>query len=277
MTRDAAVLRDVAEGRFSLMPTAERHLVELAKKHGYNTYFQDFFTSSTRPEICLHQKLEGWFAKLGNIGTLKGKVPTGVTAGILHLLKHGNVAQLEALAKPCGGEKWFDDKVLVLEARKRMQKVLDKAYEAGKATEEEVLDGVVALSRAEMWMDEYDEYEACFERAKEEFVRLLGEDSAKAVYAAFYVVLVSDAWSYMLDEGVADLRRLWEMAKVSLPDEAVTYDVADDLGSQCFKKGKYEEAKELWLAALEGQRRVLGEEHKDTLDSLNNPGVHLTT
>ena len=36
MTRDAAVFRDVANGSFSLMPTIELHLVEFAKKDGYN-------------------------------------------------------------------------------------------------------------------------------------------------------------------------------------------------------------------------------------------------
>ena len=39
-----------------------------------------------------------------------------------------------------------------------------------------------------------------------------------------------------------------------------------------YEKGKYEEVTVFYLAALEGQRRVLGEEHKKTLDSLNNMG-----
>ena len=100
-SRDAAVFRDVANGSFSLTPTTERHFVEFAKKDGYNAYFQDLFASSTCSAICPHQKWEGWFAKLSNIGTLKGKVPTGVTADVLRLLEYGNVAQLEALAKLC--------------------------------------------------------------------------------------------------------------------------------------------------------------------------------
>ena len=41
-----------------------------------------------------------------------------------------------------------------------------------------VLDGVLALGRAYMWMDFGDECCACYKRAKEGFVRLLGEDSA---------------------------------------------------------------------------------------------------
>ena len=92
MTRDAAVFRDVANGHFSLPPTMERHFVELAKKDGFNTYFQDHFASSTRSEVCPHQKWEGWFAQVSDIGTLKGKVPTGVTVGVLRLLKYGSRA-----------------------------------------------------------------------------------------------------------------------------------------------------------------------------------------
>ena len=65
------------------------------------------------------------------------------------------------------------------------------------------------------------------------------------------------------------------MAKVSLPDEAVTYDAASQLGGELDHQGQFEEAKEFYLAALEGYRRVPGEEHKDTLMLLNITGVLL--
>ena len=80
-TRDAAVFRDVADGSFSFMPTMERRFVEFAKNDGYNAYFQDLFA------LSLHLKWEGCFAVLGDIGTLRGKVPTGMTAGVLRLLE----------------------------------------------------------------------------------------------------------------------------------------------------------------------------------------------
>ena len=61
--------------------------------------------------------------------------------------------------------------------------------------------------------------------------------------------------------------------KVSLPEEAVTYDVADLLGIELDLQGKYEEAKVFKLAVLEGRRSVLAEEQKETLGSQNNIGI----
>ena len=273
----AAVLRDVTDGHFSLAKTTERHLVEFAKKDGYNAYFQDHFALSTRSEICPHQKWEALFAKPGDIGTLKGKVPTGVTAGVLRLLKYGSRAQLEVLAKLCGHEEGFDEAAVELEARRRLQKLLENwvwfppsGYFKFSQVEEEVLDGVFALGRAEGKMN-IGKSKACYERAKEGFVRLLEENSAKAVKAAFKVASQNPS----VDEMITEYRRLWERAKVSLPVEVVTFDLANDLGCELDEKGQHEEAKVFYLAALVGRRRVLGEKHKDTLCTLNNLGIVL--
>ena len=97
-----------------------------------------------------------------------------MTASLLHLLKYGRRAQLEALAKLAERDEGFDDRVLLLEAMKRSQEVLKRAYEAGKVAEEGV-NGVLVLGMAYMWMNEYDECEVCYKRAEEGFVRLLGE------------------------------------------------------------------------------------------------------
>jgi tetratricopeptide (TPR) repeat protein len=121
-----------------------------------------------------------------------------------------------------------------------------------------------------MWMNDFEGV-TCFERAKEGFVRLLGEDSAKAVNAALSVASQLPS----ADEMITEYRRLWEMAKVSLPDEAVTYEIANDLGIKLDDEGKYEAAKVFYLAALEGRRRVLGDKHKDTLATMNNMGALL--
>ena len=54
-----------------------------------------------------------------------------------------------------------------------MQQVLEMEHEAGKATEEEVLDGVAALGDPFIKMRN-PTCLACFARAKEGFMRLLG-------------------------------------------------------------------------------------------------------
>ena len=57
--------------------------------------------------------------------------------------------------------------------------------------------------------------------------------------------------------------------KVSLPNETATYAFASQLGVELQRKGKHSEAKVVYLAALEGRRRVLRGEDKYTLSSLN--------
>ena len=66
-------------------------------------------------------------------------------------------------------------------------------------------------------------------------MRLLGENSAKVVNSACKCCAGAKD-----DELGAELRRLWEMARLSLPDKAVTYHVADQLGFELRKKGEYE-------------------------------------
>ena len=64
---------------------------------------------SCRSRVSPHLRWEAWFVKLGDIGTLKGKVPTGVMAVVLRLLKYGSRSQLEVLGKLVGKEEGFDD------------------------------------------------------------------------------------------------------------------------------------------------------------------------
>jgi len=187
-------------------------------------------------------------------------------------LRYGSRAQLEALAELAGKEEGFDDAGLTLEARKRLRRVLEKAHKAGEATEEEVLDGVLQLGEACRWMREWDECDECFSRAKEGYARLLGEDSSKAVLAAFRVAGQLPS----ADDRIAEYRRLWEWAKATLPGEVVTFDIANNLACDLDEgKGEYEEAKAFHLAALAGRRSLLGQDNKDTLQSLGNLGTVL--
>ena len=86
---------------------------------------------------------------------------------------------------------------------------------------------------------------------KKGFVTLFGEDHAKS-FDAIYSLLFQTTRG---DELIAGLRALWERVKVSLPQEAITYDVATSLGLGLREKGKNEDATVFYLAALEGFRR----------------------
>ena len=79
----------------------------------------------------------------------------------------------------------------------------------------EVLDGVFALGKACMWMEEFGGCLYCFERAKTGYYRLFGEDSAKSVAVTKSLLIQTTKG----DELIAELRALWERVKVSLQDE----------------------------------------------------------
>ena len=149
--------------------------------------------------------------------------------------------------------------------------VLEKAYEAGKATEEAMLDGAMALGKTCMWMRTGGSALALFRKAKEGYDRLLGADHVKYVEAS-YNLLYQTARG---EERTAELSALWERVKISLPDQAVTYHLANDPGIKLDLKGQVEEANLVYRAALEGRRRVLAEKHRDTLMTPNNLGIVL--
>ena len=214
------------------------------------------------------------FEQLGDLGDEMGKGINSITVGVLMILRsYKDRKKLEALAKLTGKEEGLrDDRELHLEASRSLLTLLEEAHAAGGegVTEEEVLDAVFALGKAYNTAENRSECRTCFERAKEGFSCLLGEDSAKSVRAAYSCCAFLKGGKKILE-----IRRLWERAKVTLPDEAVTFDIASQLGIKLYRTGKYEEAKVLYLAALEGRWRLLGEEHKDTLMSLNNMGAVL--
>ena len=112
--------------------------------------------------------------------------------------------------------------------------MVEIAHEKGELTEKEVLDGVHSLGEAYMWMDGVDDAEddddalaviSCFERAKEGFECLLGEDSAEAVMASFS--FASQLPCY--DDVISEYRRLWETARTSLPNDPITFDIVSEV------------------------------------------------
>ena len=104
-------------------------------------------------------------------------------------------------------------------------------------------------------------------RAKEGFMRQLGDNHAKSV-------TVTKSLLYQTTEGdelIAGLRALLGWTKVSLPEEARTYEVTNQLGGEFGKKCKLE-GKGALSRRPGGEVEGTWEEHKNTLASLNNMG-----
>jgi len=246
---------------FVLNSTTEEHLMCLSLD--FVKHFRDNFAGSDEG----YKRYKEHFDKLGTFGVEKGRGIHSVTVGVLEIVRGRDLVKLRALEKLCEGE-CFNDWALLLEVRQALQPVLAEKHAAGEITEEEVLDGVLALGMAYNWMKD-GMCLACFHKAKQGFMRLLGPNHAKTFEASYAVA------SQILsrEEEFAEKVRLFELAQEILPDEQVTYYLANDIGSACLHKGMYEDAQYHYVLALQGRLRVLGPDHKDTLMSLTNLGI----
>ena len=90
------------------------------------------------------------FEQLGDLGFERGKGIRSIRVDVLMIQKsYKDKKKLEVLAKLCGYDEGFGDHALELEVRRSLLPLLERAYEAGEGvTEEEVLDGVMALGKA---------------------------------------------------------------------------------------------------------------------------------
>jgi len=250
---------------FFLCQQTEEHLMCLSLD--FPTYFNDHFAGDERG----YKRYKEQFDKLGSFGVEKGRGIASITVKVLEILRGKDLVKLRALAE-LSGQDCFNDRELHLSACTSLLPMVERAHAAGEegVTEEEVLDAVMALGAAHMWANRGSCIEL-YKRARKGYRRLLGENNAKYVDAACSVA----SQNISADERIAEFRRLWENAKVTLPDADITYDIANNLGIEYEEKGRLKEAKAIQLATLQGQRRLLGDEHKRTLGSLSNMGVLL--
>ena len=103
------------------------------------------------------------FQQLGDLGFERERGIKGITLGILMILKsYKDRKKLELLAKLTGSDEGFGDyaleegvvgRALHLEAIRSLLLLMEWAHAAGEGvTEEEVIDGVMELGVACMWM-----------------------------------------------------------------------------------------------------------------------------
>ena len=79
-----------------------------------------------------------FFEQFGDLGFERGRGVTGVTAGVLMILRYYNDwKKLETLANLSGQEEGFNERALQLEARRSLLRLLERAHEAGEGVTEE--------------------------------------------------------------------------------------------------------------------------------------------
>ena len=202
------------------------------------------------------------FEQLGDLRFERGKGINRITVGVLMILRScKDTKKLEALAKLCCSDEGFGDRAMHLEVMRSLLPLFEKAHEADEGvTEEEVLDDVFELGKACNAMQEFYRCDFCLERANEGFMCLQGGDHAKSVDATYQLVFQTGKDD---EERITELRALWERVNVSLPDEAVTYEVADSLGIQLKETGYLKQVPR-------GEERVLGKTHPDALATIMN-------
>ena len=115
---------------------------------------------------------------------------------------------------------------------------------------------------------DFDDEEQYLKRAKEGYQEQLGRDSEKALEAT-YSVIVSTGMSH--GKRIEKYRDLVKRMERALGEEnVVTFETINTLGNNLYRKGEYEEAKEVHERCLAGRMMVLGEDHQHTLSTLNN-------
>jgi len=135
----------------------------------------------------------------------------------------------------------------------------------------EILDAFAALGDACNWVEEHDDVERYYKRAKEGYEEQLGRDSEKALKVTIGLIMMTCSSN---EEKIEKLRDLVKRCEKAFGEEhVVTLDTLDSLGCMLRGNGEDEEAKEVYERRLAGRIKLLGEDHKLSLDSLNNLGA----
>ena len=239
-----------ADRRFTLTTTTEEHLLYL--KYDFTPYFLKEFAGNE----TAHLRFKEDFDKLGDIGDWKGKDLRGITTRILEIIRGNDIVKLRALANLASRE-CFHDAALYAAVIKSLFSLEEEAYFDGKLSHGDYYGSQLRRARICDQYSTFDELFYLLDEAQFGYEDHYGENSAKALEVA--------GQSASFTDDIEDLTQLWARAKESVPDDPVTFGIACKLAAALRNEKRYEEAMKYYKAALEGQRRVLGEDHHDTL------------
>ncbi|GMH85933.1 hypothetical protein TrVE_jg2668 [Triparma verrucosa] len=270
-----------SRGAHGLWPTSLKNLTQLASGEGFNKYFQDLFAGN---EVS-YERWKEVFDVLEIVGVGEEGGGETLEQQVLKITGSEDMEKLRALEKLCSPE-FFNDPSLLVAVSRRILEVLELAMPApveekkvrGKKKKGmkkkkadprklEVLDAYLALGRACNMVSDQEDARQYLKRAKEGYEELLGPNSEKALESTLCLLIATDslfrAFGKSRGERIEKLRVLVGRMVGALGEEnVVTLETLSQLGAKLADNGEYEEARNFFERCLEGQERVLGEDHK---------------
>ncbi|GMH69444.1 hypothetical protein TL16_g05160 [Triparma laevis f. inornata] len=267
-----------------MWPTSLKNLTQLASGEGFNEYFRKQFNGNE--EAYLRWKEVFDVLEIGSVREVGPDLP--LERQVLVITKSEDLMKLRSLAKLCSKEFFNDATLLVVAWRKilevlvlAMPPVVDEKKARGKKKKQQrknndpkkldILDACAALRVACNEVGDFEDSRRYFNRGKEGFEEQLGPDDTKTLEVTCCLIL---AIRMSKGELIEKLRDLWKRCERALVEEnVVTLQTLNALGNKLYRDGEYEEAKEVWERCLAGRTKVLGEDHLETLMTLNNLGL----
>jgi len=196
---------------------------------------------------------------------------------VLGISNSEDLVKLRAMAKLCSQE-YFNDPSLLIVAWRRIMEVLETKKGVGENDEKgkvdlyelEILDACAALASACNRVRDFEDARLYFKRAKDGYEEQLGRDSKKALDMTYWLI---GSYGESLDVKIEKYSELLKKIERALGDENVVNLETHALGGSLDDNGQYEKAKEVWERYLAGRMKVVEEDNKDTLMTLNNLGA----
>ncbi|GMH70193.1 hypothetical protein TL16_g05346 [Triparma laevis f. inornata] len=265
-----------AIGEHGLWPASLKNLSELASGEGFNKYFRKHFNGNE--EAYLRWKEVFDVLEIGNARDVGPDLPLEQQVPLI--TKSEDLVKPRELAKLCSLD-FFNDPSLLVAVWRRILEVLvlampprgveekaqgkknqkKKLDDSGKKLE--ILDACVAIGDACNIVEDFDDAERYYKRAKEQYEEQLGPDDAKALRVKLTLITATVMTVEVRMEKYLDLLGRMKVAILETIDSIAQFMMLNE---------RYDGARKVWESCLEGLLKVLGEQHRTTLAMLSNLG-----
>ncbi|GMH87563.1 hypothetical protein TrVE_jg9523 [Triparma verrucosa] len=242
-------------------------IFEKGAMHEFYNFFRDLFSGASESYAAIMERVEA----LGSIGTETGEGEGSVAKGVSDLLKEGDLRRLGGLGDIVGRDNGIGDDSLELVLRRRIVEILEGGGGEDGEGKLSLFDAYHDLGKIYSFINsDEDTCKKYYKLALEGYEELLGPDAEQTLQLT-YKMMSADEMSD--EEEIEKIGMILKRMKEKLGEDNLVYlETLGELGVTLMDNGKVEEAKEAILMCLAGQEKVLGDDHKDTMGTLNNLG-----